>query len=142
MNSERFHTYLARVGGGSPSFRLCLLLLVWSSSLVATVPESMIGNLLKGSEFIGWIMFVLASAGVIETIINDYLPTRFRWAFALRWRHLALMACCGFFLTLIFLQTQSKISNLVLPYFVIVAFFLAWNAFMDIWKRYGPGSHE
>ena len=139
MTSDRLHAYLTRVGGGSPSFRLCLLLLVWSSSLVATVPQLMIGHLLQDAQFIGWTMFGLASAGVVETIINDYLPERYRWDFALRWRHLALMSCCGFFLVLIFLVTQSKISSLVLPYFVIIAFFLAWNAFMDVWKRYGPG---
>ena len=139
MISEKIGTLLDKVGGGSPAFRMCLLLLVWSSSLAAMVPESTIGNLLEGNSFVGIAVFVLASIGIVETIINDVLPEKYHWEFALNIRHLALMVCCGFFLMLVFLLTQSEISNLVLPYFVIVAFFLAWNAFMDIRRRFGPG---
>lgn len=139
MNSDRLSAFLEKVGGGSPAFRLCLLLLVWSSSLVATVPQSTIGNLLGGATYVGWMVCALSMVGIVETIINDVLPERFRWEFALNIRHLALMACCGFFLILVFLLAQSEISKLAMPYFLIVAAFLAWNAFMDIRRRYGPG---
>ena len=118
-----------------------MVLLTWSSALVGTVPQSTIGNLLKDSQFIGWLMLGIATYGVVEIFINDFLPDRYRWPFALRWRHIMLMLCCAFFLMLVFLVTQSTISWLVIPYFSIFAFFLAWNAFMDLWKRDGPGSH-
>ncbi len=139
MNSEQITTFLDKMGGGGPAFRLCLLLLVCSSSLAALVPESIIGNLLKGASYVGYVVFALSGVGIVETIINDLLPDKYHWQFALNIRHLALMACSAFFLILIFLLTQSSISMLVLPYFVIVATFLAWNAFMDIRIRFGPG---
>ena len=138
MNSP-LREYLNRVGGGSPAFRLCLVLLTWASALVGTVPQSTIGNLLKDSQFMGWLMLGVASVGVVEIIINDFFPERYRWPFALRWRHMTLMLCAGFFLMLVFLITQSAISWLVIPYFLIFAFFIAWNAFMDVWRRCGPG---
>ena len=139
MNWARVHAYLAHVGGGSPMFRLCLLLLVWSSCLFVGVPESTFGNLLKDAPIIGWTMFAITSASIVETLLNDFLPDRFHWEFALKWRHISIMICAGFFLSLIFLITQSKISNLIMPYYVVMAFFLVWNAYLDIWRRYGPG---
>lgn len=106
------------------------------------MPESTFGNLLKDAPAIGWAMFAVTSASIVETVINDFLPEKYQWTFALKYRHLTIMLCAGFFLSLIFLVTQSKISNLILPYYIVMSFFLVWNAFMDIWKRYGPGKNE
>ena len=141
-NANHLRAYLDRLGGGGPAFRLCLLLLVWSSSLAAVVPQSTIGHLLAEARFIGWIVFFLCLIGIVETLINDVLPERFHWNFALHYRHLALLFCAGFYLMLVYLLTQSNISRLVVPYFLIMAFFLVWHAFMDIIGRYGPENKQ
>ena len=123
-------------------FRLCVVLITFASALIGMVPQSLVGNLLKDSQFLIWLMLAISSAGIVEIVINDFMPEKYRWEFALRWRHLGLMACAGFFFVLIYLVTQSHLPGLVIPYFLIFAFFLAWNAFMDLWRRYGPGRDE
>lgn len=135
--SQNLRSYLDKLGGGSPSFRLCLLLLVASSSVASFIPQLTIGKLLGGVQFIGAAVLILALVGIFETLINDFFPEKFGWDYALEIRHLALMLCSGFYFLLSYLLVESTISLIALPYFLIMATFLAWHAFMDIRKRYG-----
>ena len=140
MNSEQIGAFLDKFGGGSPAFRMCLLLMFLADSLLVLVSQSTVGILLQNAHYVGYGMILLATVGVIDTVVNDVLPDRFRWRFALNLRHFGLMACCVCYLMLIFLLTQSTLSWWVLPNYAVPAAFFAWNAFTDIRRRYGPGN--
>lgn len=79
----------------------------------------------------GWI----AVMGLLDTLINDLLPHRFHWRYALT-RRTGLLTCCSFFFIIGAFYAQRQGLE-----FSVISYFLGWvvvisvHSLLDFWRR-------
>lgn len=83
-----------------------------------------------------WLLAIVGLAALLDAVINDFLPPRFRWRVALRQRHfiLAAMAFCyvaQLYVAFIYMRSSA---GLLLQYLWNVAAIMA-VAFFDAHQR-------
>ena len=136
MNSLSFTRYLDRLQVSNVAGRLFLFFLAAQTGLMAHDDATMVGRIFDGAEYIGVAVIVVAIIGIIDTGINDILPTEFTFPFALSIRHLLLMLCASFFAIGAFLATSMPITYISLPYFVACCLANCAHAFFDVRRRF------
>lgn len=136
---NRINAFLNRIQSSNVPGRLFLFFLAGNSALAVHVPQSVIGFLFKDAQQVGLVVACVALLGLFDTIINDMLPDKFHFSFGLSVRHIALMACAGFFALCAYLAVLSTISWITIPYFVACALTISVHTFFDLRRRFKWG---
>ena len=132
---RRINAFLTKMQTSAVLGRVFLFFLAGNTAVVAHVPETGIGFLLKDTPFVGTAIACVALLGLCDTVINDMLPDRFNFSFGLSIRHVSLMSCAAFFALCAYLAVLSTLSWMVVPYFVACALTISVHTFFDLRRR-------
>jgi len=127
-------------------FRIYFYLYALFTNLLGlAVPQAFIYKMVVATGAWGWfvliVMSILSFAGLIETIINDFLPARFAAPRLLEWRHnltMSVVICYG---ALIWFSVEIQ-SYVVLSLYLLQIVFMSIKAFADVRHRYGEQGQE
>lgn len=105
--------------------------------IATTEPLSMIS--LAASNNAGtiliWLMLLIGVALIVDVVVNDLLPTNFRWRLAVRHRHMLLSALAFCYVAQLYVAFSSVCSTGLLLYYLLNAGTIMFIAFVDAHQR-------
>jgi hypothetical protein len=88
----------------------------------------------EGSALI-WMLMMVGVAAVLDAVINDLLPERFRWRVALRQRHFILAAMAFCYVAQLYVAFFNLRSTGLLLYYLWNAGMIMLATFLDAHQR-------
>ena len=136
MIVDRCGGFLDRLQATNVPGRMLLFFLTAHTGWLAGVDVSLIGKIFDGVEVIGVVAICIAVVGMVDTFINDVLPPKYHFAWALSTRHFTLMLCAGFFAVGAWLCLRPGDGIQMIPYFVVCCGTICLHAFLDLRRRF------
>jgi hypothetical protein len=120
-------------------FASALAFYVYASSLYST--ESLIYALAAGGGGPALacmnVLAALALAGALDTVVNDCLPDRWRWACGVRYRQVLWMLLAVTYTGLAWVSMREPWGGWLAGYYLICGAHCVSVSYVDLWQEYG-----
>lgn len=132
-------TRLQPAGPGAGSvFRMYMggnAIVTWFIAM--TDPRSLMHSVAATAEGAAliWLLMMVGAAAILDAVINDLLPQRFRWRVALRQRHFILAAMAFCYVAQLYVAFFNLRSTGLLLYYLWNAGMIMLAAFLDAHQR-------
>jgi hypothetical protein len=105
--------------------------------IAMTDPRSLMHSVASTGEgaALVWLLMLVGVAAVLDALINDLLPERFRWRVALRQRHFILAAMAFCYVAQLYVAFFNFRSTGLLLYYLWNASMIMLAAFLDAHQR-------